>query len=217
MYAMTLNRRAVLAPYIRDGRVDYSALSTGVDIDSLLADVATRDLSGAAREEQLAFYLNAYNLLTLKQVLARLQGDPGWPGPVSLPDKLRFFALQRHPVAGKAESLMTLENRVIRRRFQEPRVHFALNCASSSCPHLPGMLFEARTLDEDLEALTAQFVHSEEVAYDPAQNRLRVSPIFRWYRRDFNPSVQAFIARYRDVPIDAKLAYSRYDWRLNAR
>ena len=217
MSSMNLQRRAILAPFIRDGRVDYEALSQRLDVDALIDDIAGRDLSRATREEQLAFYLNAYNLLTLQQVLQRLRRDRNWAGPVSLPDKLRFFLLRRHRVAGARMSLLGLENTVIRRRFRDPRIHFALNCASSSCPHLPGMLFVAEELDADLERLTAQFIGSGEVRYDAAHNRLSVSPIFRWYRRDFTPSVSAFIARYRDVPADATLVFHGYDWRLNRR
>jgi len=212
---MTLTRRAILAPYIRDGRVDYAALQRGLDIAPLLTDIAGRSLRGASHNEQLAFYLNAYNLLTLQQVLHCLQRDPYWPGPVSLPQKLRFLVLRRHVVAGERLSLMSLENRIIRRRFRDPRVHFALNCASSSCPHLPGALFTAETLDEDLEQLAQQFINSAEISYDTATDTLRLNPIFKWYRRDFTPSVQAFIAQYRDVPLDARLAYRDYDWRLN--
>lgn len=181
----------------------------------MLHDVARRDLSAATRDEQLAFYLNAYNLITLRQVLDRLREAPNWPGPVSLRDKVRFFLLQRHRVAGVYRSLLGLENRVIRHRYREPRIHFALNCASNSCPHLPGALFHAETLESDLEALAAAFITSSEVHYDASRNVLTLSPLFKWYRRDFRPSVQAFIARYRYVPSDALITYRDYDWRLN--
>lgn len=210
-----LARRAILAPFVRDGRVDYDALVTRVDLDALHRELAVRELAGTGREEQLAFYLNAYNLLVLYQVRERLRREPAWRGPVSLSDKLRFFVLARHRVAGRDLNLLTLENRVIRRGFREPRIHFALNCASSSCPRLPGSLFVAETLEEDLEQLTDAFINSDEVRYDAASHTLTVSPIFRWYRRDFVPSVPAFIARYRAVPQDARLRYSVYDWRLN--
>ena len=210
-----LARRAVLAPFLRDGRVDYDALVTRLDLDALYRELAVRELAGAGRAEQLAFYLNAYNLLVLYQVRERLRREPAWRGPVSLFDKLRFFLLARHRVAGRDLNLLSLENRVIRRGFREPRIHFALNCASSSCPHLPGSLFVAETLEEDLEQLTGAFINSDEVRYDAASHTLTVSPIFRWYRRDFAPSVPAFIARYREVPQDAALRFGTYDWRLN--
>lgn len=209
-------RRAVLAPFVRDGRVDYAALCARLDLDGLYRELAERDLSGSGRDEQLAFYLNAYNLLVLHQVRERLRQNPGWRGPVSLLDKLRFFVLVRHRVGGRSMNLLTLENRVIRRGFREPRIHFALNCASSSCPRLPGSLFVAETLEDDLEQLTAAFINSDEVHYDAASHTLSVSPIFKWYRRDFAPSVPAFIARYREIPEDAALRYRTYDWRLNS-
>jgi hypothetical protein len=192
---MTLEHRAILAPFISQGRVDYAAVQRSLDLKSLLADIAEHDLSDSTRDEQLAFYLNAYNLLTLHQVLECIRRDSNWPGPVSLLQKLHFFMGMRHSVAGSKMNLITLENGVIRRRFREPRIHFALNCASTSCPHLAGALFRADTLESDLEHLAAQFIRSEEVRYDPSANLLTVSPLFKWYRRDFAPSVQGFIAR----------------------
>jgi len=210
-----LARRAILAPFLCKGRVDYDALVARLDLDALYRELAVRDVAGENRDKQLAFYLNAYNLLVLYQVRERLRENPLWTGPVSPLDKLRFFVLARYRVAGRVMNLLTLENRVIRRGFREPRIHFALNCASSSCPHLPGSLFVAETLDEDLEHLTDAFICSDEVRYDAASHTLTVSPIFKWYRRDFTPSVQAFIARYREVPQDAVLRFGAYDWRLN--
>lgn len=215
MQALNINHRAVLAPFIRDGRVDYDAVAAGPDVEGMLTAIADRDVSQATSADQLAFYLNAYNLITMSQVLDRLRGDPQWPGPLSVTDKVRFFVFERHRVAGQKLSLLALENSVIRRRFREPRIHFALNCASSSCPHLPGLLFEAQTLERDLEQLTQAFINSPEVSYDASTNALSVSPLFKWYRRDFQPSVQAFISRYRGTPGDASLLFRAYDWSLN--
>jgi hypothetical protein len=113
-------------------------------------------------------------------------------------------------------SLLTLENGVIRRRFGDPRIHFALNCASRSCPPLPVSLFIGAEVDADLERLTSEFINSSEVRYDAATNTLSASRIFKWYRKDFGPSVVGFIAQYRDVPADASVAFHHYDWRLNS-
>ena len=208
--------RDVLAPCIGDDGVDYAALERHVDLVTLTEEIAGADLSRAGRDEQLAFYLNAYNLLVLQRVLERLRRKPHWPGNVSLPARLRFFLLERHLVAGKPMSLYGLENRVIRASFREPRSHFALNCASRSCPPLPARLFVADELEKDLERLTQAYVNSPEVRYDAVQNTLRVSRIFRWYREDFAPGIVPFVQRYRDdVPPDAAVRYGDYDWSLN--
>lgn len=208
--------RNVLAPCIGDDGVDYTALGERVDVAALTGEIAGADLSRSGRDERLAFYLNAYNLLVLNCVLERLQREPRWPGNVSLSARLRFFLLERHVVAGKSMSLYGLENRVIRASFAEPRVHFALNCASRSCPPLPTRLLVAGELEADLERLTHAFVNTSEVRYDAARNTLRVSRIFRWYRQDFAPGVVSFIQRYRDdVPPDATVLHSDYDWSLN--
>ncbi len=216
MSTLTLADRSILKPFIRGGRVDYDALAARLSFAGLCDEIAGKDLAAASTEEQLAFYLNAYNLLTLTQVLSCLEEDPEWPGPVSLLQKARFFFWRRHTVAGERMSLYRLENSVIRHRYQEPRIHFALNCASASCPHLPGQLFVAATLDADLELFTHQFINSEAVQVDDKTNTVRVSPIFKWYRRDFGPSVTDFIGRYRPLPDQVKLRYLPYDWRLNA-
>jgi hypothetical protein len=209
--------RDVLAPCVGVDGVDYAALERHVDLAALAEQIAGADLSRAGRDEQLAFYLNAYNLLVLQRVLERLRREPRWPGSVSLPARLRFFLLERRLVAGKSMSLYALENRVIRQRFREPRIHFALNCASRSCPPLPARLFAADELEKDLERLTQAFVNSREVRYDTAQNTLFVSRIFRWYRKDFAPGIVPFLRRYRDdVPPDATVRYGDYDWRLNS-
>jgi hypothetical protein len=113
-------------------------------------------------------------------------------------------------------SLYTLENTIIRKRFREPRIHFALNCASSSCPPLPERLFAAESLDDDLDTLTRRFIDSDAVSYDETRHMLSVSRIFRWYRKDFSPSVGDYIAGYRSVPTDARLVFQPYDWSLNS-
>ncbi|MEE4279489.1 MAG: DUF547 domain-containing protein [Halieaceae bacterium] len=203
------------APYLSAGRLDYDRLAADVDTQAWVRWIAHADLDRAGRDEQLAFYLNAYNLLVIHQAVRRLRRRSDWPGVLTFGDKLRFFGLERHRVAGRAINLYTLENSIIRRRFREPRIHFALNCASSSCPPLPERLFVAETLDADLERLTRRFLESDAVAYNAATHTLTVSRIFRWYRKDFQPSVPAYIARYRDVPTDVRVVYQRYDWSLN--
>ena len=147
----------------------------------------------------------------MQQVLERLAHNPDWPGPVSLLDKLRFFYLRTFDVAGQNVSLFKLENTLIRKKFAEPRIHFAINCGSSSCPHLPGSLFIAESLEADLDMLTRQFIESDEVHYDAATETLFVGQIFKWYRRDFSPSAIDFIRQYRDVPARVNLRYLDYD------
>lgn len=208
--------RDVLAPCIGDDGVDYAALERHADFPALTKEIARADLSRAGRDEQLAFFLNAYNLLVLESVLERLRRKPRWRGNVSLPSRLRFFLLERHSIAGQSLSLYGLENRVIRAGFGEPRIHFALNCASRSCPPLSARLFVAEELDKDLDQLTRAFVNSREVRYDSAENTVVASRIFRWYRKDFAPGIVPFLRRYRDdVPPDTTVLYTDYDWRLN--
>ena len=132
----------------------------------------------------------------------------------------------RHPVAGEEITLWDLEHERIR-PLGEPRVHFALVCASRSCPALASSSYEPSSLEDQLEAAALGFVN------DPARNRFdrekrvaKLSRIFDWYREDFEAtdgSVERYIARYLDDPELADdlaagrytVEYADYDWSLN--
>ena len=97
-----------------------------------------------------------------------------------------FFFLQRVEVGGRRLSLYTLENRIVRARFDEPRIHFALNCASVGCPSLPPEAFVPERLEQQLARETARFLSEERnVAVDLDARIVRLSSIFDWYDVDF--------------------------------
>ena len=126
--------REVLAEFVEDGRVDYARLKdNSLNLDKYLGEVAKFDLrilNSMGQDEQITFYINIYNALTLKTItnhypVKSIRDIPGvW-------DKLRF------KVAGQELTLNQIEHEVLRKRFTEPRIHFALNCASIGCPILP--------------------------------------------------------------------------------
>ncbi len=173
---------------------------------------------GWTRDARLAFYLNAYNLLVVHAVVAR---DP----IASVMAVEGFFDRARHRVAGAERTLNELENDVIRGGFREPRIHFALNCASESCPPLARAPYAAATLDATLERQTRAFVRAS-TRLDRAAGRVVVSRLFEWYADDFGgpDGVRRFVAARLD-PDDAAfvrdaahpLAHAEYDWALNAR
>ncbi|HEX8280730.1 MAG TPA: DUF547 domain-containing protein, partial [Chthoniobacterales bacterium] len=109
---------------------------------------------------------------------------------------------------------------VIIPKFGEPRVHFALNCASRSCPPLQAQAFEAGKLDAQLERVAKGFVNTNNgVAYEAASKTARLSKIFDWYQDDFakQGGAVAFINKRRSSPLPAetKISYQDYDWGLN--
>lgn len=214
---------ALLRKYDTNGRIDYRGLKADEkQLDAYLKVLATTDTGKLDREEQFAFYINAYNAWTLKLVLS------GYPGITSIwdlggrffnkPFDKKFIRLD-----GKQISLDDIENRILRPRFKDPRVHFAINCASKSCPALSAVPYDGKRLNAQLDAATRRFIN------DPTRNYLKgdtlyASKLFKWYRADFKTGIIGFFIRFADTPLKEKLIRERgrlhvrylpYDWTLN--
>lgn len=185
-----------------------------------------------AKPEQLAFLINAYNAFTVDLILSRypsLESIKDLGSFLQSPWKKAFI-----PLFGKTVSLDDIEHGMIRdpSRFQDPRIHFAVNCASVGCPALRDEAYTGAAIEHQLEEQTTRFLR------DTSRNRhttgtLTVSPIFKWYRKDFESgfrgkkSLEEFLAQYgkelgltdtdstnlrnRKIIIN----FGDYDWRLN--
>ncbi|MEM1414366.1 MAG: DUF547 domain-containing protein [Myxococcota bacterium] len=208
---------AVLQAHGHRGGVDYGALKADeeamANLDRFLASVATMSES-----EGLASWLNAYNATVVKAVVDRYPMR-------SVMDTPGFFDRVPHRIAGRMRTLDAVENQLIRPRFQDARVHFALNCAAFSCPALSSRAFRAGSLDRTLDRLAARAVRSN-MHVRVSEGRVQVSKIFEWFAEDFTRGGQTVLGwirshddggRLADVPADAELSYRRYDWRLNDR
>jgi len=145
----------------QDGKVDYDSLKESIELNNLFSEIETTDLTNYNNDKLFAFWLNAYNLLTIKGVLTELDKNPEWDGNLSFIAKIRFFYLRKFKVAKRKMNLYNLENKILRKEFKDYRIHFAINCASNSCPVLPRMLFKADTLNEYLDELTSSFINNE--------------------------------------------------------
>ncbi len=202
---------------VEDGNVRYDAAlgAARAHLDDYLEQAARATPAQFADDrERLAFYLNAYNALTIEGVLRR------WPidsvedaGPFH-----RFFRDRAYTVAGVLVSLHGFETRVIRR--YDPRLHFALNCASASCPPLRAEAYRAEKLEAQLREDAALFVNDARFnRYDAGENTWSLSKIFEWYADDFGgeSGVRALLRRHArvDWPDGAVLTYQAYDWSLN--
>lgn len=205
-----------------EGLVDYEAIKHNRHhLDTYLKSlqaVALADLGSKA--DQLAYLINLYNALVLQSVIDH------WPLKSVLNDfpGNAFFEKWKHATSLGELTLNQLENEVIRKKFEEPRVHFALNCASMGCPVIQSEAFTGAQLAEQLDRATIQFVN------DPDRNRIdikkkavQVSSIFDWYGDDFKQSggVLAFFAKYSKSPERAqipnlKIEFLPYDWNVNA-
>lgn len=199
-----------------DGLIDYAAIRDDRDsLDQFLGHVAAVSPASdpalfPSEAHALAFYLNAYNGLAVQGVLDR-------PDITSVIDiKLDFFYTTRYRIGGDKVSLYTLENGIVRSDFDDPRIHFFLNCQSWSCPPFPGKAIRPDTLDATLDAFSKAFVtDAKHVQLDG--NSLAVSSIFKWYSGDFGgeEGIIPFIQNYRDdIPDDAELSFKEYDWAL---
>lgn len=197
---------------VEDGLVNYKQIGKNVaEIHELVNYVSNTDLGSYDSMEKLAFYINAYNLLVIRQILDHY--------PVKSPmDISGFFDVQKHLVAGEKLTLNDLENKKVR-TYKDARIHFVLVCAAMGCPKLANFSYQATKLENQLTRQTMLALN------DPAFLRrhdsdVQLSEIFNWYRQDFGESdkdLVIFINKYRKnhLPENSKLAYYTYDWSLN--
>ncbi|OLS18841.1 MAG: hypothetical protein HeimC2_43740 [Candidatus Heimdallarchaeota archaeon LC_2] len=212
--------KSVLLSYLKDGKVNYSLLKNDLWLKKNLEKMKNTNVKELTYSEEFAFWLNAYNLLTLQAVCKELEKNPNWKGNLSYFSRIRFFALRRHSIGSKKISLYTLENKILRKKFKDPRIHFAINCASISCPFLPGKLFEADSLETYLEDLTYQFINDQNSVI-LNEDTLSLNQIFKWYKKDFKEGggLITFINKYwkgSKIPNNIRIEYLKYDWHINS-
>ncbi len=214
-----------------EGRVDYLRLAERREIlDRVIADFAaiSPDAMPAAftgEEDHLAYWLNAYNAFTLHAIMDEYPITSVWKTRDG-----QFFQRRRHLAGGRAVSLDDIEHAILRSRFAEPRIHFAINCGSNGCPPIRPAAFQAEGLRDTLRTATQQFLASEwNCRIDYATRRIYVSRIFKMYAEDFagvsgtsaeyRLGVLRFVAEHTGVAFtciaDFEVVYNTYDWGLN--
>jgi len=231
---------AIVAEYTRDGLVDYAALVEHRErLDAYLDElgrVSPADLEITSRDVRLAFWINAYNACALRLVVdhypierragvagltSRLVGVPA-NSIRQIPDT---WTRQFCRIAQRERSLDGIEHGVLR-PMGEPRIHFAVNCASRSCPVLAGTAYRGDRLDAQLDEAVRRFMGDSthfllEAGGHPT---LRVSKVLDWYKEDFGGTagVVAFFQRYAKPeqtavlePGSVRVEYLEYDWTLN--
>ncbi|MBK9169610.1 MAG: DUF547 domain-containing protein [Bryobacterales bacterium] len=204
---------ALLKKYVDTrSRVDYAALARQdrEALDAFLRDVAApwpAAMDSAARKAAL---INAYNALTVRWIVTHY--------PVASIQKTpNPFKAERHTVDGRTVSLDQIESEL--RAMGDPRVHSVLVCAARSCPPLRREAYTAGNLEAQLDDNTRAWLADPQLnELNPDRNLASVSPIFQWYRDDFDPDpgLHAFLARY--APGDQgnfEIEFKEYDWGLN--
>ena len=209
----------LLAKYVAPGGGRYAAwhdnAADRAALEKVVAAVAQQKPEGS-RDEKLAFYFNAYNANILQGVLEKY--------PVKsvrdIAPLFGFFTQTRLTVAGEKMSFNHLEKDLIH-GLGEPRMHFALNCASASCPPLRPKAYTGEKLSAELDQQTAAFLNNNPFGVKATDDGKKVEAlkIFDWYAGDFQAAggVEAFINKYRKPPLapEARISYMNYDWSLN--
>ncbi len=223
----------LLAAHVRPGTVDgiqlalvdYQAVKADPAYQRALADLAAaRPETFATRAERFAFWINAYNLLTIKAVIDQYPTRSIRDGGTLL----RPIWKKKVGVAGGRElALDDIEHGILRPEFKDPRVHVAIVCASLSCPDLRREPYDPARLDAQLDDQARRFLGNptKGVRLGPDPRTARVSSIFKWFREDFAPAggVVAFIRAKADPALaarlgglaDGDLSFLDYDWSLN--
>ncbi len=213
----------LLSAHVKDGKVDYKGFKADAkQLDAYLAKLAEVDPDALDRSERMAFYINLYNAATIKLILT------GYPGIDSIKDlgslfkspwKKKFVKLN-----GGIVTLDHIEHDILRPQFKDPRVHFAVNCASKSCPPLLAEPYTGAELEKQLDWVTRKFIN------DASSNHIKdgtlyVSRIFKWFGQDFDNDILKFFETFaRDELAEKiikqkttlKIDYLDYDWSLNS-
>jgi hypothetical protein len=211
----------VVQAHVQDGSVDYPGIHSDDRLPIYLEQLDRVDPDAlTTQNERLAFWINAYNAFAIKGIL------DGY-SPTSYFGRYRYFIGQDYRVGGETINLYDLERNVLIPQFPEPRIHFAIVCASLSCPKLHAWTYEPDHLEHQLDRVAREFIN------DPTRNHFdrikkvaSLSMIFKWFDEDFTRaagSVLTYIIRYVDDPelaqdlirSEYRIEYLDYDWNLN--
>jgi len=212
----------LLSAHVSDGRVDYKGFKDDeVQLDQYLNAMALVDPETLTRADKMAFYINLYNAWTIKLILSR------YPDIHSIKEIGTIF---RSPwkkeivrLNGRTVTLDYIEHKILRPDFKDPRIHFAVNCASVSCPPLRNEPYTGSHIEDQLNRATTDFINNPERNY-LENGTLHVSRIFKWYADDFKGGVVPFIKSFARDGLKKKIAadesnlkveYLDYDWSLN--
>lgn len=197
----------------KKGEVNYFGLKKEtLELLKFIRHLQEVSLQNLTSEEELCYYINLYNAVVLYQVAIHY---PFRSVMVDFPGK-NFFKNEFY-FQGKTISLDFLENEIIRKKFKNPYIHFALNCASRSCPILEPSAWKAKGLKRRFfEAASRYLKDIRHNRYGKEKNILYLSELFRWYQEDF-PDLARFYEKHTGIKVlpQVKIEFLPYDWSLN--
>jgi len=168
-------------------------------------------------QDKLAYWINAYNAFTVKLIvdnypLKSIKDIANGLPMINSPWDIKFFKI------GETDfDLNTIEHEILRKQFDEPRIHFAINCASFSCPRLRNEAYETEKLEEQLEEQASLFINNPDKNLISSSNT-KLSKLFSWFESDFlkDGGVKSFIKKYnQSLNENSKIEYLEYIWTLN--
>ncbi len=214
----------LLKKYVKNGLVNYQGFKKEEAVlDKYLKVLEEVDSKRLSHDDQFAFYVNAYNAWTIKLVLG------GYPGIKSIKDLGSLFKSPWKKklclIDGKVLSLDNIEHDILRPHFKDPRVHFAVNCASKGCPPLRSEPYRGSSLDKQLDDSLSSAINN------PSRNRIEgktlyLNRVFDWFSEDFEGGVVEFVLKYAEGELKNRLIanrnkirvkYLNYDWSLNGK
>jgi len=196
----------------KNGNVNYKGFQRdSKELQSYLSELASNvPTKSWSKNATLAYWINAYNAFTVKLIIDNYPTKS--IKDINAPWGKKFFSL-----GAKKYSLEVIEHDILR-KMGEPRIHFAINCASFSCPNLLNEAYTESKLDKQLAAAAQGFINDRSKNSLTA-NKLEISKIFDWFAADFkkNGTVIDFLNQYSKVKINsnAKVYYKEYNWSLN--
>ena len=205
----------ILQEHVDDeGNVDYAAITKNtLALDGYLDYLADNPpASSWTKNEKLAYFINLYNAATVNLIVDNYPVE-------SIKDIPFRWKKNWIKVGNETTSLNDIEHKVLR-KMGEPRIHFAINCASYSCPKLLNIAFSPDSIEEQLQTVAKDFIN------DPKRNRLesnqlQLSAIFKWFKKDFTKesSLLEYVGQYlyEPLPENTKISYLDYDWSLNEK
>ncbi|MEM7187604.1 MAG: DUF547 domain-containing protein [Bacteroidota bacterium] len=206
---------ALFGTYVTAGKVDYKALKNDPSaLNSVLELAKTISISASDAEAYQAFWINAYNLAVIKGIIDHY--------PIKSPlDKKGFFDKIKYDLGGTSITLNDIENKKLRAKFGDARVHFVLVCGANGCPPIIAKAYRPENLENLLEQQTIKALNDSSFIRVSGK-KVAFSEIFKWYKEDFVKKGQSeidFLNKYRKQPVpeNAKVTYYTYDWRLNAK
>jgi len=207
-------------------RFKYEALKANTDdsakLDRYIAGFETLDIDALSEDAQFAAWANLYNAVTIQYIIEQYPTKSIRSGyffpPFGPWDDVKVMA------DGKSVSLTNIEHDILRPTYNDPRVHYAVNCASYGCPNLLPKAWVAETLDEDLDVAARNFVNHSRGVTIRKNGTLQISSIYKWFRDDFggsNEGVVAHLLEHAEPELAAKIEAKpktrkhAYDWSLN--